>query len=274
MLALQLYDDERDAAWWFGIAAAAAGLIGTPLGGRLADMVLIRYGGGDQGDSANSISPTAPGVMDDSVRWPFIASMISRINVLVACSLLAVFPTLAMQEAAFFLTFLFIGWTLLFMTQTGINLVAMMSVDRCHRPNALAALMLTSHLLGDVPLPIILGLIKDTLAPACTIGPDGEFTDAEQCKEQEVGIRQTLAIAYSWVIWSLIFFEVARRFARREISKSRSAEVNTLLLQEEESSNGDSASRPFFGYYHSKFQPPPKNTPSSGKEDVPEQVLV
>lgn len=78
------------------------------------------------------------------------------------------------------------------MTSTAINLVAMLSVERCHRPNAVAFLMLTSHFLGDVPLPIVIGLIKDKLAPACTIGETGDFVDPEGCKEQEAGIRHTL----------------------------------------------------------------------------------
>jgi len=191
VLALQLYDDERDAAWWFGIAAAMSGIIGTPLGGKLADKVLERQGGMNSGTYGEGV--------DDSFRYPIIASMLSRINVLVAIAMLFIFPTLAMQDPAYFLTFLFIAWTLLFMTQTGINLVAMFSVDRCHRPNAMAFLMLTSHLLGDVPLPILLGLIKDNLAPACRVGASGQFIDPEQCKEQEAGVRQSLAIAYAWI---------------------------------------------------------------------------
>jgi hypothetical protein len=144
------------------------------------------------------------------------------------------------------------------MTQTGINLVAMLAVDRCHRPNACAFLMLASHFLGDVPLPIVLGLIKDKLAPACTVGKSGDFVDPEQCEEQEVGVRKTLAIAYSWVIWSLIFFELARRFTRREIGKGRKEEINTLLLSVEDNGAERESTRQ---YYHSKFRPPrPKNS--------------
>lgn len=138
------------------------------------------------------------------------------------------------------------------MTQTGINMIALLCVDRCHRPNAMAFLMLTSHLLGDVPLPIVLGLIKDKLAPACRIGASGEFNDPKQCKNETDGIRKTLAIAYCWVFWALLFFEASRRFAKREIGKARSEEINTLRLQEESGSGEDTT----FQYYHSRFQPP------------------
>ena len=105
------------------------------------------------------------------------------------------------------------------MASTGINLIAMLAVDRCHRPNASAFLMLTSNILGGLPLPMVMGLIKDKLAPACRVGPSGEFLDPEQCIEQGAGVRKCLAIAYSWVLWSLIFFEIARQFAWRQAER-------------------------------------------------------
>ena len=81
ILALQLFDDERDAAYWFGIAAALAGVIGTPLGGKLADKVTERYVG------TNDVSTMDSAGIDDSLRYPIIASMVSRINMLVAISM-------------------------------------------------------------------------------------------------------------------------------------------------------------------------------------------
>ena len=130
-LALQLYDDERvrriccmfvymsnshqssrqsflysfqSAAYWFGIAAATAGLIGTPLGGKLADRILERY---------NSRNSNRSEGVEESLRLPIISSMLPKINTLTAVAMCFVFPTLAMQDAAPFLTFLFLGWTLL-----------------------------------------------------------------------------------------------------------------------------------------------------------------
>eukprot|EP00578_Thalassiosira_sp_NH16_P025160 CAMPEP_0181088058 /NCGR_PEP_ID=MMETSP1071-20121207/6589_1 /TAXON_ID=35127 /ORGANISM="Thalassiosira sp., Strain NH16" /LENGTH=541 /DNA_ID=CAMNT_0023169959 /DNA_START=421 /DNA_END=2046 /DNA_ORIENTATION=- len=247
VLALQLYDDERDAAYSFGVAAALAGVIGTPLGGSLVDKIMERYTG------SNTHEPMRGGEgIDDSLRYPIIASVVARINALVVTAMLFVVPTLVMKDATFFLSFLFIGWTLLFMTQTGVTLVALLSVDRSHRPNAMAFLMITSHLLGDVPLPIVLGLIKDQFAPSCRVRESGEFEDPEGCKAQQAGVRQTLAIAYAWILWSIIFLEITRRIARHKIWKTRTEEHNTLLLQEENGSEDNRA----FQYYHSRFQPP------------------
>lgn len=149
------------------------------------------------------------------------------------------------------------------MTQTAINLVAMASVDRSHRPNALAFMTLTSHLLGDVPLPVILGLIKDKLAPACRVGASGEFNDAEQCQEQEVGVRQSLAISYGWVLWSLLFFELARRCALREIGR---VQAESLRLEEEETDSGGGRD---FQYYHSRFGPPGSDPGAGDDESSP-----
>ena len=115
--------------------------------------------------------------------------------------------------------------------------------------------MLTSHLLGDVPLPILLGLIKDKLAPDCIIDETGGFVNPDKCKEQEVGVRQSLAIAYTWVLWAVLFFELARRLAKRELGRLRSSEHNTLLLQEENSNDGEESTPSTFHYYHSKFKP-------------------
>ena len=146
------------------------------------------------------------------------------------------------------------------MTQTSVNLIALLSVDRCHRPNAMAFLMLTSHFLGDVPLPIILGLIKDKLAPACRIDESGAFEDPQGCEQQSDGVRKTLAIAYCWVLWALIFFEASRRFARREIGEARREEINTLHLSEDETP---------FQHYHSRFRPPQSDPDASDEAGSP-----
>jgi MFS family permease len=261
ILALQLFDDEKVAATWFGITAALAGVIGTPIGGSFVDKILARYGAGRDGDDDGS-GVRVEGV-DDSLRHPIIASILPGMNALVTAAMIFVFPTLAMQNAAFFLCFLFVGWTLLFATQTGISICAMLSVKKEHRPNALAFISIAGHMLGDVPLPIVLGLIKDHLAPGCKVGEDGSFSNPDACASQEKGVRETLAIAYVWVLWSIVFFELARRLSRIEIGKRRSDEVNPLLLREEDSNGAVEKNRSTFQYYHSKFQPTPQPSQST-----------
>jgi hypothetical protein len=112
----------------------------------------------------------------------------------------------------------------------------------------------------------------DQLAPNCRVGSDGEFIDPDQCSEEEGGVRLTLAIAYAWTIWSLFFFELARRFAVKEqkkddeqrlsdhrLSKSNKAVKNSMITREKEHI-GD---RGNLNYYHSKFKPPSKSEDTS-----------
>ena len=225
VIALELFDNERQAASWFGTLAMVAGVVGTQIGGKLADKVLAT--GSKCGDA---------------FLHPIIANMLSRINILVAMSITFILSTVLVHNAAIFLVLLFTGWVLLckcfvfildclspifnpdlfhdiaylVMTQTGVNLIAILAVDHCYRPNASAFFYLTSHLLGDVPIPVLMGLIKGRLAPACQVGPGGEFVDPERCMEQEKEVRKCLAIIFAWSLWCLIFFEIARQFARRQ----------------------------------------------------------
>mmetsp|Transcript_12646 Transcript_12646/g.28881 ORF Transcript_12646/g.28881 Transcript_12646/m.28881 type:complete len:613 (+) Transcript_12646:321-2159(+) len=251
VLALQLFDDEKSAATAFGITAAASGVVGVPMGGKLADGVLARYIGQDGGGASTSSSGEG---VDDSLRHPIAASLMGRVWVLVLLALLAIYPTLAIDGPAPFLALLFVGWTLLFATQTSITLVAMLSVDRSHRPNALAFLTLTSHILGDVPLPVLLGLIKDRMAPSCSVDESGHFSDPEGCAAEESGVRGSLAVAYSWVIWSLLFFWLARRAAKRKIAEGRREEFNPLFSNKEKGGDETEQGNPF-RYYHAKFRP-------------------
>eukprot|EP00804_Cyclotella_cryptica_P016863 CCRYP_001837-RB/>CCRYP_001837-RB protein AED:0.05 eAED:0.05 QI:1087/1/1/1/1/1/2/314/437 len=283
VLALQLFEDERTAAVCFGSAAALSGVVGMPLGGRLVDRVLSRYN-----KNGNSATPSlldrqqqmgspSPGCIsgdkiDDSMRHLIVARIMPRINLLVFGSLLFIFPTLVMHEAVYFLTFLSIGWILLFATQTGIMLCAMLAVDTGHRPNALAFITLISHLFGDVPAPIVLGLIKDQIAPNCRVGKDGEFVDTDECSNEEQGVRLSLAIAYSWTVWSLILFELARRFAAREKKKDDDDRLNTHLVNRGAESNGlIVCEKEHIGqnvdleYYHSKFKPPQNSETNYGR---------
>ena len=79
---------------------------------------------------------------------------------------------------------------------------------------AIALLTFGIHALGDVPSPIIIGLVKDTLAPACSINSDGEFDDLDECRSQKDGIKLTLFTCVTWMIWCVLFTEVARRLAK------------------------------------------------------------
>lgn len=67
-----------------------------------------------------------------------------------------------------FLVFTGTGLVGLFSAQSGLNIATMLSVPLPQRSCSIAMITLILHLTGDVPSPIIVGLIKDSLAPHCT----------------------------------------------------------------------------------------------------------
>ena len=67
-------------------------------------------------------------------------------------------------------------------------------------------------------------------------------------------MRGSLAVAYSWVIWSLLFFWLARRAAKRKIAEGRMEEFNPLFSNKEKGENETEQANPF-RYYHAKFRP-------------------
>lgn len=194
ILALELFETEEGAATTFGIAAALAGVIGTPLGGLMVDKVQALVG--IHASAAEELTYLLP-----------------RINLCVIIGVLFCWPTCLATGPATFIGFIFFGWLFLFIGQSGIQWSIMLSVDEQHRPNALAFAMFNSHLLGDVPFPVVFGALKDYLAPACNINANGVFVDVDECRNQRGGIRGALAFAYAYMTFAIIFFEIARRYA-------------------------------------------------------------
>jgi hypothetical protein len=76
-------------------------------------------------------------------------------------------------------------------------------------------------------------------APACVITETGGLVNLDLCRTQHVGIRKTLAIAYAWLTWTILFFYLARRLALRKQARELATELEhqkknqPLYLQEE-----------------------------------------
>ncbi len=106
VVALELFDNERQAASWFGSTAAVAGVVGALLGGKVVDRILKKYiGHSDDARRGDDV--------DDRFPHPIMTNMLSRINMLVALSMLFIFPTVVVHNAVIFLGLLSIGWILL-----------------------------------------------------------------------------------------------------------------------------------------------------------------
>lgn len=74
----------------------------------------------------------------------------------------------------FYFSVVFLGCMLTFFCNSGINFAILLSVPSQNRAFAVAMSSVCIHVFGDVPSPIITGLIKDHLAPGCAASSSSE----------------------------------------------------------------------------------------------------
>eukprot|EP01039_Chlorochromonas_danica_P009498 gene9498-10499_t len=247
LLGLGYFDTETQASTIFGILASAAGVIGTPIGGFVLDMVTRqsqqrrRVGEGEQvgvmegegeGQEGNSshgdlekdekekekkrLAEEENGGLKNSLvlveRMEGICLMLywtSLIGMIFLCC------TFFAKSAAAFFLLITIGCTFLFMTTGAITLAVMTAVPMRQRALAIALLSISGHIFGDVPSPSIAGLIKDSLAPHCA----SDSTSSE-CRDEGGGLRWCILVCVLWLYWTVVFFAAAwfcnqRYLARR-----------------------------------------------------------
>merc|ERR1711862_66600 len=140
--------------------------------------------------------------------------LLPRISLLLTIGLCILIPTCIPRMSALNIAAcLFFGFLFVFSVQSIITIVTLHSVDVTYRPNAIAFQKFLGHMLGDVPAPVIIGLVKDYLSPACIFDTDGDFVDEKGCRSQKVGVIITLALCYSMFFASIIFFAVTLAFS-------------------------------------------------------------
>ncbi|OQS01200.1 Major Facilitator Superfamily (MFS) [Achlya hypogyna] len=98
----------------------------------------------------------------------------------------------------------------------------LLSVDKRRRGLALGINTLLAHVLGDVPSPIVLGMLKDKWAPDCNTLEDGTTLNP-LCANDRAGLKQTLLFPYLWLIWAIVLAAVAVEVARRKLLKKKLA---------------------------------------------------
>lgn len=116
-----------------------------------------------------------------------------------------------------------LGLASLYATQVGGSLAQMLAVPEEHRFFAIAASILVMHALGDIPFPIVVGYVKDRLAPHCAqISPEDGASAA--CRAEEAGLRWTL-----FFIFSVLLLMAAATFGAKLLSdrKTETADAQT-----------------------------------------------
>merc|ERR1711862_60796 len=170
--------------------------------------------------------------------------LLPRISALLAIGLCILLPTCiptisALAIAACF----FFGFLFVFSVQSIITIVTLHSVDINYRPNAIAFQKFMSHMLGDVPAPIIVGFVKDYLSPSCIFDTDGDFVNERGCKRQRNGLIITLGLCYSMFALSIIFFKMAHWLPWKDMKvMKQSKELERNSETDDSSTSNDSFS--------------------------------
>eukprot|EP00981_Chlorochromonas_danica_P008878 scaffold2324_cov163-Ochromonas_danica.AAC.18 len=259
LLGLGYFDTETQASTIFGILASAAGVIGTPIGGFVLDMVTRqsqqrrRVGEGEQvgvmegegeGQEGNSshgdlekdekekekkrLAEEENGGLKNSLvlveRMEGICLMLywtSLIGMIFLCC------TFFAKSAAAFFLLITIGCTFLFMTTGAITLAVMTAVPMRQRALAIALLSISGHIFGDVPSPSIAGLIKDSLAPHCA----SDSTSSE-CRDEGGGLS---GVVLQPTLSRTVLQEVVATIAVLACGSTRDRESVSPSLDREES---------------------------------------
>ncbi|KAG9413429.1 Protein spinster 3 [Aphanomyces cochlioides] len=115
------------------------------------------------------------------------------------------------------ISLLSIALTFLFGCVPASVVAIILSVEKRRRGLALGINTLLSHLLGDVPSPIVIGLIKDYAAPHCNIIGDNMLNP--KCAQDRQGLKWTLLFPYLWLIWAIILSMIAVEVSRRRLAR-------------------------------------------------------
>ncbi|KAF4316746.1 hypothetical protein BBO99_00002856 [Phytophthora kernoviae] len=153
-IGLGLFTDETSASLIFGGIVAATSLIGTPLGGYILD----RY----------TKHTTVPGKRCfTAVSSLFVYVTIAEVFALIMCFITD-------SKGAFLLCFTIALFCMCALW--GPEMVAVMELFPSSRQSmAISANAVIIHVFGDVPAPVVMGIVRDIWAPNCgTVEEDGD----------------------------------------------------------------------------------------------------
>lgn len=229
LMGLGFFDDESQASTVFGAVISVAGMIATPLGGILLDwllqsknahaefdapekqleaQVLVRENLEDshtENDAEEAVRRVSHDMGNHSYKAQLdqICKLTTILTILAAIVLCSTYFT---RTATSFLILTAFGAGLVFCTYSAINMGVMLSVPIKYRSFGIAINTFFLHALGDVPSPIIVGYLKDALAPGCVGGDDDEVASSPECRDDADGLRYCILLTELWLWWSVLFF--------------------------------------------------------------------
>jgi len=208
VIGIGYYDSEEAASTAFGAVVSLGGLLGTPLGGYILDR------------------QTKISTRKSENKVMALRSSTSLITLLNIMALFILLFTGIVRERNSFLILVCLGCICIFGSTTGIAITVLECVHERNRAFAMALVTVFQHVLGDVPSPILAGLLKDTLAPGC-VGEGASIS--EDCRHEANSLRLTIIILALWIGWAVLFFGIAYKLSVRKAKKTPG-----LLVQERE----------------------------------------
>lgn len=228
LLGFGSFESQAACSFAFAISVSIGGVIGTPLGGALSDWVLHRARGRGPPASAAHVAAREASLVAGVIFAMMLLGLLAMAGaaaVIATPSLVSVFLVL-ISAAVFFI----------YGTSAGLTRVIMLTVPPQTRPFAIALQTLGLHIFGDVPSPVVVGAIKDALAPHCgiTFGnssshshPGGSACGSvdighlnPQCAASESnrrGLHATIILAVLWSIWAVVLWLATWLILRRRV---------------------------------------------------------
>jgi MFS transporter, Spinster family, sphingosine-1-phosphate transporter len=136
--------------------------------------------------------------------------------------------TFWIRSKTLFFIDLFVGCLFLFLCSSAVTIAILLSVPVENRAMANAFCSILIHTFGDVPSPLVVGFLKDDLAPGCT-GDDDEVSTSEGCRNDSHGLRVTMLLVSLWFAWCIVFFFFAMVHAKRDYRAEKARRPSLYL---------------------------------------------
>lgn len=201
LMAVGYFNDEVESSSTLGAIISVAGLAGFPLGGLAVDYLKKK-------DATKKSE-------NRELFWACVIMLCTAIlGTICFCLLYFVDPKIG------YMVLLSFGLLFLFVFNSAITLSILYSLPIDLQSIGIACAMIVSHVLGDVPSPLIVGYLKDTLASGCT-GDDDEVSTSTECRDDENGIRLTMLLTSLWLFWCILFSGLALYLSKTAVSQNK-----------------------------------------------------
>lgn len=222
-LGLSLFDSEVAASTAFGAIVSVAGVLGFPVGGLIVDRLVKKH------KKACELMGTST-VHGDLIMSALVMTVSGTVG-------LGLYAMLFFVRSKFlFLGGIFIATTAIFVCNAATSVGLIYSIPIVNRPFGIAFNAIVMHLIGDVPSPLVAGVLKDHFASGC-IGDDDSVSTSDACRDDAPGIRLVMLLISLWLVWCTVFYGLAYLHALTMERRENASCINDDDANEKERSS-------------------------------------